>query len=76
MKRIWSSLLALAASVLLIPAVVAEDDGFQPLFNGKDLSGWANVNCAPDTFTVPGPRRIMPTPPAIQGQPVAPAQGW
>lgn len=25
---------------------------FVPLFNGTDLSGWANVNCAPDTFTV------------------------
>jgi hypothetical protein len=22
------------------------------LFNGKDLSGWVNVNCAPDTFAV------------------------
>ncbi len=25
-------------------------DGFVPLFNGKDLSGWVNVNCAPSTF--------------------------
>jgi hypothetical protein len=23
-----------------------------PLFNGRDLSGWVNVNCAPDTWTV------------------------
>ena len=23
-----------------------------PLFNGKNLDGWVNVNCAPDTFTV------------------------
>ena len=23
----------------------------QPIFNGKDLSGWVNVNTAPDTFT-------------------------
>src|SRR4051794_32160986 len=22
------------------------------LFNGKDLSGWVNVNCAPDTWQV------------------------
>lgn len=28
------------------------DHGFVPLFNGKDLSGWVNVNCAPNTFTV------------------------
>jgi hypothetical protein len=23
-----------------------------PLFNGRDLSGWVNVNCAPNTFSV------------------------
>jgi hypothetical protein len=23
-----------------------------PLFNGRDLSGWHNINCAPGTFTV------------------------
>ena len=28
------------------------DEKMVPLFNGKDLSGWVNVNCAPDTFTV------------------------
>jgi hypothetical protein len=30
----------------------AQDDGFVPMFNGKDLSGWVNVNCAPETFFV------------------------
>ncbi len=30
----------------------AEEEGFVPLFDGKDLSGWVNVNCAPGTFTV------------------------
>jgi hypothetical protein len=25
---------------------------FVPLFNGRDLTGWVNVNCAPGTFTV------------------------
>jgi hypothetical protein len=29
-------------------------DGFVPMFNGKDLSGWVNVNCAPGTFFVKG----------------------
>jgi hypothetical protein len=29
-----------------------KDDGFVPMFNGKDLSGWVNVNCAPGTFYV------------------------
>ena len=28
------------------------EDGFKSLFNGKDLSGWINVNCAPETWTV------------------------
>jgi hypothetical protein len=40
---------ALFASTLLCPG--AEED-FKPLFNGQDLSGWVNVNCAPGTFTV------------------------
>ncbi|UCE49867.1 MAG: DUF1080 domain-containing protein [Phycisphaerales bacterium] len=26
--------------------------GFVPLFNGRDLDGWVNVNCAPETWTV------------------------
>src|SRR5262249_49988847 len=29
-----------------------KDDGFVPMFNGKDLTGWVNVNCAPGTFFV------------------------
>lgn len=45
-----SHLLALA---LLTPAfAMAEDEGFSPIFNGKDLSGWVNVNCAPETWGV------------------------
>ncbi len=28
------------------------DDGFKPLFDGKTLTGWVNVNCHPDTFFV------------------------
>ncbi len=30
----------------------ADPNGFVPLFNGKDLSGWVNANCAPATWTV------------------------
>jgi len=30
----------------------AAEDGFVPLFNGKDLTGWVNVNCAPETWQV------------------------
>src|SRR3954467_11962222 len=28
------------------------EEDFVSLFNGKDLAGWVNVNCAPSTFTV------------------------
>jgi len=33
-------------------STATEADGYVPLFNGKDLNGWVNVNCAPKTFTV------------------------
>src|SRR5947199_1501434 len=33
-------------------AAVEKEDGFVPMFNGKDLTGWVNVNCAPGTFFV------------------------
>jgi hypothetical protein len=35
-----------------VAAVAAEDEEFAPLFNGRDLSGWVNANCAPDTWSV------------------------
>jgi 3-keto-disaccharide hydrolase len=46
------------ALVLLLPCTVpaadapADAEGFVPLFNGRDLTGWVPVNVAPDTFTV------------------------
>lgn len=30
------------------------EDGFVPIFNGRDLEGWTNVNCAPETWSVTG----------------------
>jgi hypothetical protein len=33
-------------------SVRADDAGWVLLFNGKDLSNWVNVNCAPGTWTV------------------------
>lgn len=30
----------------------AEEEGFRPLFNGKDFTGWVPVNTAPSTWTV------------------------
>jgi hypothetical protein len=43
MRALW---IPLFAAVLMTPAA-AED-----LFNGKDLTGWVNVNTAPDTWSV------------------------
>src|SRR5687767_12133235 len=52
------AVLVVAAGVSLLPAEdkkpAAPDDGFKPLFNGKNLDGWVNVNCHPDTFFVKG----------------------
>src|SRR5258707_12913152 len=46
----------LAAIILLIfvvsPALADDADGFVPLFNGRDLTGWVNVNTHPGTFFV------------------------
>src|SRR5712691_9760082 len=45
----------LCAAVLLSAAPLHADEkdgGFVPMFNGKDLTGWVNVNCAPSTFFV------------------------
>jgi hypothetical protein len=47
MKLLSPLLLALTVSV----SAVAED-GFVPMFNGRDLSGWVNANCAPETWGV------------------------
>ena len=43
----------IAALVTNVVAAAEPDaDGFVPLFNGKDLSGWVGVQVAPNTFTV------------------------
>ena len=41
-----------AVATAVAAPVAADDDGFTPMFNGKDLAGWVNVNCHPDTFFV------------------------
>ncbi len=33
-------------------AFAQQKESFVPLFNGRDLSGWVNVNCAPETWSV------------------------
>jgi hypothetical protein len=42
----------LLATLAFAPALFAADDGWVDLFNGKDLSNWVNVNCAPETWSV------------------------
>ena len=32
--------------------VASDDEGFRPLFNGKDLTGWVLVNTPPETWSV------------------------
>jgi hypothetical protein len=40
-------------STLILALAAVQDDGdFVPMFNGKDLSGWVNANCAPETWSM------------------------
>ncbi len=52
MNRIGLLTIGSAVVVMSIEPAAAGEAGFVSLFNGRDLSGWVNVNCAPDTFTV------------------------
>jgi len=38
--------------LLTFSFLVIADDSFKPLFNGKNLAGWRNINCAPNTWSV------------------------
>ena len=49
LSRGWAAALLLASSISVYGA---EPAGFRDLFNGKDLSGWINVNTDPDTWKV------------------------
>jgi hypothetical protein len=44
--------LLLALTAVALPLGAAENDGFVSMFNGRDLTGWTNINCAPETWTV------------------------
>jgi hypothetical protein len=47
------AVIALAALVGLAAQAAGQDEaGFVPLFDGKTLDGWVNVNCAPSTWSV------------------------
>ena len=46
-------IMLLVALILASPVWAdSKEEGFVPLFNGKDLSGWVNVNGHPSTFFV------------------------
>ena len=51
MKR---SALIIFAIACLSSSVRADEAGWVSLYNGKDLSNWVNVNCAPETWTAQG----------------------
>ncbi len=49
----WLAALVLCLAPAAAPcADVKDKDDFVPLFNGRDLTGWVNVNCHPGTFYV------------------------
>lgn len=45
-----TTLCQLLISLLCLSPLTAQEDGFVPLFNGEDLSGWVVVNTAPSTW--------------------------
>jgi hypothetical protein len=52
MKRVIVCAVAMAVTLGGPAAGADQSEGLKPLFNGKDLTGWVNVNCAPETWTV------------------------
>src|SRR5947208_1865872 len=52
MRLTQTAVLLLVGLVIASHACAEEEEGFTSLFNGRDLSGWVNVNCAPSTWSV------------------------
>lgn len=48
----FSALVALGSSAFAAETPKPDADGFVPMFNGRDLTGWTNINCAPETWSV------------------------
>lgn len=51
-KNFNTCVAAMAVSLMVIPRIESVAADFTPLFNGRDLAGWVNVNCGPNTFSV------------------------
>jgi hypothetical protein len=52
MKRVAALLLLSSLPLLPSATLRAQEPAFTPLFNGQDLKGWFNINCAPGTWSV------------------------
>lgn len=48
----FSALVVLGTSAFAAETPKPDADGFVPMFNGRDLTGWTNINCAPETWSV------------------------
>lgn len=49
--NLQTCVLALAGAMAVQATARAGEDGFRPLFNGKDLTGWVHVNDHPSTWS-------------------------
>ncbi|MCB0666693.1 MAG: DUF1080 domain-containing protein [Saprospiraceae bacterium] len=52
MSDILKRVLLLFCLLIVKNALLAQELEFKPLFNGKDLSGWVDVNTSPETWKV------------------------
>ena len=46
------NILLFGLSLVFAGQLVADESAWKPLFNGHDLSGWADVNTSPETWWV------------------------
>ena len=51
-QRVWRTLACAFILASAAPAISDEPGAFRELFNGKDLTGWVDVNTSPETWSV------------------------
>lgn len=59
MRRLALALALALAALPLQPGPVSAEEGFVPLFNGRDLEGWVVVNTAPSTWHFDADGRLV-----------------
>ncbi len=71
--KVWTKPMLCVIVVLACAGPAWTQDVLQvrDLFNGKDLSGWVNVNCAPDTWSVKDGRSCARASPSASCAPTA-----